>query len=745
VGGATSKAESGQEVSCAALATLVTAFDTRGIELGELIMNTSLSAATLRNPRQRIGWRDFGVILRKAAERLSKEDLRQLGERLVELEPPLRFHRALAHVVGVSELYFRLGSARASAIQRLFRCLDCRVWNVGPNRLMCELQVSDGYEVCPELYLPIAGALTTLPRLLHQSAAVVSLEVLERRALFHVQLTGAEGVVSRSRRAYKQVRALRVLVAELQAAHEMLNRQYGELRGAQQALRESEERFRALIENSSDFILLADAAGIVRYLSPSAERIIGAAAHGLIGRHHTELIHPTERDEQARLIDAVVRGERQVATPSFRFETTDGRTIALEGTAKNMLGDPRVKALVVNYRDVTLRVRLEEELLESRKLESIGRLAGGVAHDFNNILTGILAHAHLAMMGIDEGSRVRPKIEEIINQARRAANLTSQLLSFARKQIMKPKPINLNELAIDSLHLLEPLLGDSIEIVTELEAELGTVEVDPSRFQQVLVNLAINARDAMGSGGRLTIATRNVPGQCDPCDAQATAPDAALPPGEVLLAVSDTGAGMDKNTLTRLFEPFFTTKGGGRGTGLGLATCQGIVKQAGGRIEVVSGPGGTTFQVFLRRVNRRPVKEPPALVSPPTPGGNEVVLLVEDEAAVRTSMTEWLSRLGYTVLVAVDGQNALEVVRRYDGPIHVIIADVVLPKLSGPALVQELRRIRPSLKVMYISGYARQLIPVGEVLISKPFELADLATKLREVLSPQAGGCVASD
>ena len=190
-------------------------------------MSTSLSAATLRNPHQRIGWHDFCAILRNAAGCLSKEELRGLGERLVQLEPALRFHRALAHVVGVSELYFRLGSARASAIQRLFRCLDWRVWNVGPNRLMCELQVGDGYEVCPELYLPIAGALTTLPHLLHQSAAVVSLEVLERRALFHVQLTGTEGVVSRSRRAYKQVRALRVAVAELQAAHEMLNRQYG--------------------------------------------------------------------------------------------------------------------------------------------------------------------------------------------------------------------------------------------------------------------------------------------------------------------------------------------------------------------------------------------------------------------------------------------------------------------------------------------------------------------------------------
>jgi PAS domain S-box-containing protein len=733
---ATSKPDIGQEVSCAALITLVAAFDARDIDLGELITGTSLSVATLRQPGQRIGWHDFCVVLRNAAARLSDDDLRRLGERFVQLKPPLRFHRALAVVVGASELYFRLGSARASAIQRLLGCLDCRVWDVGPNRLMCELQVDEGHEVCPELYLPIAGALASLPRLIHQADAVVSLEVVERRAFFHVQLSGAEGVVSRSRRAYKHMRALRVAVAELQAAHEMLNRQYGELRGAQQALRESEERFRALIENSSDFILLADAAGIVCYLSPSADRIIGAAAHELIGRHHTELIHPREREAQAQLIDTVVRGERQIATLSFRFETADGRTIVLEGTAKNMLGDPRVQALVINYRDVTLRIRLEEELLESRKLESIGRLAGGVAHDFNNILTGILAHAHLALMGVDESSRVRPKIEEIISQARRAANLTSQLLSFARRQVMKPKPINLNDLAIDSLHLLEPLLGDAIEIVTEFDPDLGTVEVDPSRFQQVLVNLAINARDAMTNGGRLMIETRNVPGPIDMREVDVTRGHAAPPASEVLLAVSDTGVGMDKDTLGRLFEPFFTTKGGGRGTGLGLATCQGIVKQAGGRIEVVSGPSGTTFQVFLKRVNRQATKEEPsALVSSPVAGGHEVVLLVEDEAAVRTSMTEWLSRLGYTVLVAADGQSALELVRRRDGPIHVIIADVVLPKLSGPALVHELRCILPNLKVMYISGYARQVIPVGEVLISKPFELAELATKLREVLA----------
>jgi PAS domain S-box-containing protein len=718
--------------------TLVEAFEARGVGLAELVTGTLVPVATLRSPGQRIAWHDFCVILRNAAACLSADDLRRLGERFVQRWPASRLQRALALLVGASELYFRLGRARSSPLRRLLGCLECRVWDVGPNRLMCELRVDDGHDVCAPLYLPIAGALAALPRLLHQEDAVVSLEVVERGAFFHVQLSGAEGVVSRSRRAYKHVRALRVAVAELQAAHEMLNRQYGELRSAQQALRESEERFRALIENSSDFILLADAAGIVRYLSPSAERIIGAAARELIGRHHTELIHPAEREQQARLIDAVARGERPLATPSFRFEASDGRSIVLEGTAKNMLADPRVQALVINYRDVTLRVRLEEELLEARKVESIGRLAGGIAHDFNNILTGILAQAQLALMGLDEASRVRPKIEEIINQARRGANLTSQLLSFARKQIMKPKPINLNDFVIDSLHLLEPLLGDAIEIVTELEPELGTVEVDPSRFQQVLVNLAINARDAMPDGGTLTIRTNNIAGGSDRAALDGVVRDVEPDAGEVMLAVSDTGVGMDASTRARLFEPFFTTKGGGRGTGLGLATCQGIVKQAGGRIDVVSGPGGTTFQVVLKRVNRRAVKEAPAPASSPTPGGNEVVLLVEDEAAVRTSMTEWLSRLGYMVLAAADGPSALDLVRARAGPIDVIIADVVLPKLSGPALVHELRCIRPNLPVIYISGYARQGIPAGEILISKPFEFAELATKLREVLSPRA-------
>jgi PAS domain S-box-containing protein len=588
--------------------------------------------------------------------------------------------------------------------------------------------VSAGYEACPELYLPIAGALGALPHLLQEPAASVNLEIDGQRAFFHIQLQASEGVLSRVRRGYKRVRALRVAVAELQAAHEMLNRQYRELRDAQGALRESEERFRALIENSSDFILLADTSGIVRYVSPPAERIIGASARELCGRPHTDLIHPDEREAQARLIDALVRGGQEVVTPRFRAVTADGRSLMLEGTAKNMLGDPRVKALVVNYRDVTQRAALEEELLESRKLESIGRLAGGVAHDFNNILTGILAHAQLALTKLEEDSNVRPKLEEIIKQARRAANLTSQLLSFARKQVVKPKPVNLNYLAIDSLRLLKPVLGDAIEIVTELEPELGTVEVDPSRFQQVLVNLAINARDAMPQGGTLTLCTSNVPGK-----AVTPADQAGL--GEVVLSVSDSGTGMDKRTLERIFEPFFTTKASGRGTGLGLATCQSIVNQAGGRIQVVSGPTGTTFQVSLRRTPRAPIKEPPIELHLPVPRGSEVVLLVEDEPAVRSSTAEVLTSLGYSVISAPDGPSALELVARHAGPIDIVISDVVLPKQSGPALVRELRKAQPQLKVIYISGYTRQAIPPGEILINKPFELAELATKLRDCLA----------
>ncbi len=723
-------ADSGQEVSCAVLATLVAAVEARHMDLAELCSGTGLSAATLRNRGQRIAWGDFRLVLQNAKRQLSERELREAGEALVRAQRVLPFQRALRQVVGTSELYFRLGNPRGGVIARMFRCLDCRVWDVGPQRMMCELQTLDGYAPCPELYVAVAGALAALPRLLEQADATVNLEVGVERAFFHIQLEGTEGVVSRLRRGYKRVRSLQVAVAELQAAHEMLNRQHAALRSAEAALRESEERFRALIENSSDFILLADARGIVRYLSPSAERIIGAAARELMGRPHSDLIPPGEREAQAELIDAVARGVRQIATPSFRFKGTDGRSIVLEGTVKNMLDDRRVQALVVNYRDVTSRVRLEEELLESRKLESIGRLAGGVAHDFNNILTGILAHAQLALRGLEEGSSARPKVEEIVNQARRAAQLTSQLLSFARQQVVKPKPVNLNQLAFDSLHLVKPLLGGAIDVVTNFDAELGTVEVDPSRFQQVLVNLAINARDAMPAGGTLTLATKNVTDL--PTDREGEGSW-----GNVLLTVSDTGVGMDESTLARLFEPFFTTKERGRGTGLGLATCQGIVRQAGGRIDAISGPEGTTFRVLLRRVNRRPVGELPRVATSPA-RGDEVVLLVEDERAVRSSTAELLSQLGYTVLPAPDGQSALDVVAHHKGPIDIVVTDVVLPRLSGPALVRELRGLRPGIKVIYISGYSQQTIPSGEVLIGKPFELGELASKLRQALDPEA-------
>lgn len=723
-------ADSGQEVSCAVLATLLAAVEARHMDLAELCLGTGLSAAILRNRGQRIAWGDFRLVLQNATQLLSERELREAGEALVRAQPVLPLKRALRHVVGTSEIYFRLGNPRGGVIARMFRCLDCRVWDVGPQRLMCELQTLNGYAPCPELYVPVAGALAALPRLLEQADATVNLEVGAERAFFHIQLQGTEGVVSRLRRGYKRARSLQVAVAELQAAHEMLNRQHAALRAAEAALRESEERFRALIENSSDFILLADALGIVRYLSPSAERIIGAAARELMGRPHTDLIPPGEREAQAELIDAVARGARQIATPSFRFKGADGRSIVLEGTVKNMLDDRRVQSLVVNYRDVTTRVRLEEELLESRKLESIGRLAGGVAHDFNNILTGILAHAQLALRGLEEGSSVRPKVEEIVDQSRRAAQLTGQLLSFARQQVVKPKPVNLNELAFDALHSVKPLLGDAIDVVTNFDAELGTVEVDPSRFQQVLVNLAINARDAMPAGGTLTLATKNVPDLRPEGEGEGSW-------GNVLLTVSDTGVGMDENTLARLFEPFFTTKERGRGTGLGLATCQGIVRQAGGRIDAISGPDGTTFRVLLRRVNRRPVKELPRAASSPA-RGDEVVLLVEDEPAVRSSTAELLSQLGYTVLPAPDGQSALDVVAGHKGPIDIVVTDVVLPRLSGPSLVRELRGLRPGIKVIYISGYSQQTIPSGEVLIGKPFELGELASKLRQALDPQA-------
>jgi signal transduction histidine kinase len=381
--------------------------------------------------------------------------------------------------------------------------------------------------------------------------------------------------------------------------------------------------------------------------------------------------------------------------------------------------------------------RSEELLRHSQKMEAIGMLAGGVAHDFNNLLTAILGYSDLLLKRLDRENSLYRSAEEIKKAGERAASLTRQLLAFSRKQVLQPKIFNLNSVVADMDKLLRRLIGEDIDLVTCLDSDLGLIETDPGQIEQVILNLAVNARDAMPSGGKLTIETSNVE-----LDQVYASGHAGVRPGPyVMIAVTDTGYGMDEETLSHIFEPFFTTKGVGRGTGLGLSTVYGIVKQSSGNVWVYSEPGnGTTFKVYLPRVQsyvREPLQDEP-LILPPQ--GSETILVVEDDEIVRKMTQEILSINGYSVLEAANSAEALLTCNKHPGPIQLMITDVVMPQMSGCELAEQVASIRPEMAVLYMSGYTgNALIHHGVLIdsnafISKPFTPDSLAGKVRELL-----------
>jgi PAS domain S-box-containing protein len=643
-----------------------------------------------------------------------------------------KYRSLLRHVLGAADVYWLLASLGRGWLHDRIEPLEARAWEASPTRFTFELSLTDGCRPVREFFLISRGWLSAVPTLIGLPRAGVELEFAGDNALLHAELPPPATWLTRWRSVPKSFRTLRIAVEELQAAHSLLNEQYQELRRAQATLHQSEARFRALIENSSDFILLTNASGVVTYLSPSAQRITGWPAEEAAGREHRELTHPDDQDALAAALRRLTREPGQTATLRVRFRARGGAWIRLEGTARNMLDDPLLRAILVNYRDVSDRARLEEQLLQSRKMESIGRLAGGLAHDFNNLLTGMLGNAELALLRLEASAPARQQMEQIVEYSRRGAELTSQLLAFARKQVVQPKPVNLNALVRQVLSLLDRLIGDHVEIVTSLEPALGTVEVDPGQFQQVIINLATNARDAMPRGGTLTIGTSNAL-----CSSTASAERS--PAQFVCLSVADTGEGMDEETRSRIFEPFFTTKELGYGTGLGLSTCHGIVTQAGGRIEVTSTlSSGATFRVYLPRVDRFPASEPHPSRSSEIPRGTETVLVVDDEGAVLQSTSELLRCLGYTVLTAQSGVEALKLVQAYSGELHAVVSDIVMPKVTGPQMVEVLLTMRPQLKALYTSAHRAYghpfLPPEGTAFLQKPFELAALASALHQLL-----------
>jgi PAS domain S-box-containing protein len=437
--------------------------------------------------------------------------------------------------------------------------------------------------------------------------------------------------------------------------------------------------------------------------------------------------------------------DRQVmesGRPLLNIEETqrrpDGRVEHLL-TSKVPLRNPagEVIGILGVYTDITERKLLEEQLLQAQKMEAVGRLAGGVAHDFNNLLTIINGYSEMLQADPGLGRAARDLIAEIGRAGERAASLTRQLLAFSRKQILAPQVLNLNDLLAEMEKMLRRLIGEDIELITAPASGLGRVKVDPVQFQQVLLNLIVNARDAMPQGGKLILETSNVDrnGKGD------AGPAKGAPGRYVMVAVRDSGIGMDEPTLSHLFEPFFTTKAQGKGTGLGLAMVYGTVRQSGGHVEVESAPGqGTTFRVFLPRVTEEIDKPAEAGDSARLPGGSETVLLAEDEDGVRTLAATILRASGYRVLEARDGTEAVLVNQKHSGPLDLLLTDVLMPGLNGRQVADLLSPARPGLKVLFMSGHAEDavfrhgVLGSGRSLLQKPFTRTALARKVREVL-----------
>lgn len=504
-------------------------------------------------------------------------------------------------------------------------------------------------------------------------------------------------------------------------------------REAQLALEESEARFRKLGEASFDgMAVVLD--GRIQEVNEGFARMFGYAVDDMIGRPPMDFAAPESREVVARRIQDAVEG-----TYEFVGMRKDGRRIIVEATAKShsIQGRPgRVTAL----RDLTERRHLEESFRQAQKMEAIGRLAGGVAHDFNNSLTVILACAEVLLHRLPSDGEEAADVREIKEAAKDAAGLTQQLLAFSRKDVLSPQLISVNEVVARTERMLRRVIGEDLELVTALHPTPARVLADPGQMEQLLMNLAVNARDAMPEGGTLTIRTGELQ-----VDASEVHEDGASRVGpHVLLSVVDTGAGMDEETLSHIFEPFFTTKPAGKGTGLGLASVYATVRQSGGFIRVRSRSGkGTAFEVHLPVADEDPPGSTPEPSPTPMVRGHETILVAEDAEAVRAVVQRVLERRGYTVLTALSGPEAMEVAAAHPGPIHLLLTDLVMPGMGGRELAERLRSARPEAKVLFMSGYSHEAAPAGGLLgaspfLRKPFTEGELSAGVRAALDGTA-------
>jgi two-component system, cell cycle sensor histidine kinase and response regulator CckA len=518
-----------------------------------------------------------------------------------------------------------------------------------------------------------------------------------------------------------------------------VTRDVTEQRVAAESLRQSEERYRTLFDANPEAMWVFDA-DTQRFLA------VNAAACRRYGYSREEFLHMTLADLEAsddtdRARPSSARAGHQMTDPvPTRQRTKDGRILLVQATSNPIQFDGHRAELVLAV-DVTDRNRFEEQLRQAQKMEALGRLAGGVAHDFNNLLGVITGYSEMAIRSLDGSATAARRLEEVVKAARRAADLTQQLLAFSRKQVLEPRVLDLDESVAEAGNLLRRLIGEDVQFVAISTPGLGRVKADPGQITQIIMNLALNARDAMPRGGRLTIETANA----EITESRLPLLPEAKPGRYVMLAVTDTGHGIDPETRVRMFEPFFTTKEPGKGTGLGLATVYGIVRQSGGHIEVYSELGkGSTFKVYLPRVDA-PADASETTPAGPARGGTEKILLVEDDPALQAMIREVLEDAGYRVVAAAAGDVAVELISRPGESIDLMITDVVMPRMTGPELARRVSARLGGVPVLYMSGYTEGAIlessdlPRESSFLSKPFSPDELLVKVRDLLDVAGG------
>jgi two-component system, cell cycle sensor histidine kinase and response regulator CckA len=529
--------------------------------------------------------------------------------------------------------------------------------------------------------------------------------------------------MQRLKKAEDADRAARALMAKMQSAH-------------QNAINAGERRYRRLVEISPDTLIICTE-GKVSFINDAGKGLLGAEqAETLLNRPFLDIVHSDSRPEVEHLLKERVNDASHAPFSIIKL-FGENNTLAQAEAAAVPFDDDDNKSVLLVLRDVGDRTALSERFRQSQRMEAVGQLAGGVAHDFNNILTTIRGYSDLILDALTKGDPLADDVREIKNATERAASLTRQLLAFSRRQQMAPAPLDINRVVLDIQRMLKRMIGDNIALVTDLEPDLGTVKADRSQIEQVIMNLAVNARDAMPDGGSITVRTSNV---TLPADRGEMSPD--LPTGiYALLEMTDTGVGMNPDVIFHIFEPFFTTKARDKGTGLGLSTVYGIVKQSGGDVSVKSEPEkGTCFRIYLPIVPDLIAAMAQVRCERGAVKGWETILLVEDDKTVRYLTKRLLERAGYKVISAGHGGEALYLAAQHKGDIHLIVTDVVMPEMGGTMLVEKLAERHSSIKAVLMSGYSDQNVVhfaekrPGVVFLSKPFSYEELTLKVRRVL-----------